>query len=254
MKFLKVTSSKYVGTHGYGLITMRDGSFSIVLNNHVTKWGTGFQTVKAAENFINSHDYVSARVNRLPLNEDDVKFIADFYGFSKLDKYEYQKQMKDGENLMMWVDPKTKDITFQFGTKSSLSMTLPDALDWLDKRIYSSEIFNKVVFRGTEFANQSIYASLRPQDLMRVKSSNVWAIGVEVDNKNRKLGTVYVQFKGKNGGPDAVYRYYSVPITLYRKFVTTSSKGAFVWKYLRNNFQYSKLTGDKKGKLKNAIN
>lgn len=250
MKFLKITASKYVGTNGYTLQEMRDGSFSILLNNTITKWGNGFQSISAAENFINSHDYINAKVNRLPLNEDDIQFIADFYGFDKVGRYEYKK----GNELWMRVDPRTKELFFDYDGRYNVGMQLVDALDWLDRRIYAKDIFCKVVFRGIELRNKPIFASMRPQDLVRVKSSNVWAIGVEVNNENRKLGDVYVQFKGKEGGPDAVYRYYNVPLSLYRRFVGTSSKGAFLWKYLRNNFQYSKLTGDKKGKLKNAVN
>jgi hypothetical protein len=92
------------------------------------------------------------------------------------------------------------------------------------------------------------------ENLVRTKSSNVWAYGVNVKNQKKGIGDVLVQFKGTHGGPADIYMYYDVPIRLYRKLVTAPSKGHFIWKYLRNNFQYSKLTGDKRGKLKNAIN
>ena len=69
-----------------------------------------------------------------------------------------------------------------------------------------------------------------------------------------KVGDVYVQFKGKNGGPGDVYRYFDVPVQIWRKFITYPSKGSYVYHVLRDKFQYSKLTGDKKGKLPNAIN
>lgn len=92
------------------------------------------------------------------------------------------------------------------------------------------------------------------ENLVRTKSSNVWAYGVNVKDPKKAMGDVIVQFKGPNGGPADIYMYYDVPIRVYRKLITAPSKGHFMWKYLRNNFKYSKLTGDKRGKLKNAVN
>ena len=63
-----------------------------------------------------------------------------------------------------------------------------------------------------------------------------------------------VQFKAKEGGPGDIYIYYDVPFTLFRRWQATQSKGHFFWKHIRNYFKYSKLTGDKIGKLPNAIN
>lgn len=90
--------------------------------------------------------------------------------------------------------------------------------------------------------------------LVRTKSSNVWAYAMNVDKYGDVVGDMFAQFKGKNGGPGDIYIYYDVPVKLYRRWVVAPSKGHFFWKYFRNNFKYSKLTGDKKGKLPNAIN
>ena len=68
-----------------------------------------------------------------------------------------------------------------------------------------------------------------------------------------KYGDLYMQFKGRNGGPGDIYVYYDVPTALYRRLVAAPSKGHFFWQYLRNNFIYAKLTGDKKTHLKNGI-
>lgn len=92
------------------------------------------------------------------------------------------------------------------------------------------------------------------KNLIRVKSSNVWAFNINMKSRKDKTGDVYVQFKSKYGGPGDIYVLYDVPFVIYRKWISAPSKGHFYWKYLRNNFMYSKLTGDKKGKLKNAIN
>ena len=90
--------------------------------------------------------------------------------------------------------------------------------------------------------------------LARVKSSNVWAYGINIRNNGDQTGDVYAQFKSKNGGPGDVYVYFDVPIRVYRKWVTAPSKGHFFWVYIRNNYRYAKLTGDKRTKLRNGVN
>ena len=92
------------------------------------------------------------------------------------------------------------------------------------------------------------------KNLVRVRSSNVWSIGFDIRDKKDKTGSVLVQFKNKNGGPGDIYILYDVPTTVYRKWITAPSKGHYYWQYLRNNYAYSKLTGNKKGVLPNAIN
>lgn len=113
-------------------------------------------------------------------------------------------------------------------------------------------------FVPSEYRSQAILCAISSKDLtknmVRVKSSNVWAYGINIVDKKQKTGDVIAQFKGKNGGPGDIYILYDVPVILYRRWVAAPSKGHFYWKYLRNNFTYAKLTGDKKGKLKNAVN
>lgn len=92
------------------------------------------------------------------------------------------------------------------------------------------------------------------KNLVRVRSSNVWSIGIDIRDKKDKTGTVIAQFKNKYGGPGEIYAYWDVPVMVYRKWITAPSKGHYFWQYLRNNYSYSKLTGNKKGVLPNAIN
>lgn len=87
--------------------------------------------------------------------------------------------------------------------------------------------------------------------LIKVKSSNMWSYAFEPKDDN--IGTMIIQFKGSNGGPDDIYMYYDVPSKLWRKFVAAPSKGHFFWEHIRNVFKYSKLTGDKRTKLPNGI-
>jgi hypothetical protein len=90
------------------------------------------------------------------------------------------------------------------------------------------------------------------KDLIRVKSSNLWSYIFQPRDNN--IGTLYIQFKGRGGGPGDVYAYYDVPSKLWRRFVSAQSKGHFFWEFIRNVFKYSKLTGDKRAKLANGIN
>lgn len=89
--------------------------------------------------------------------------------------------------------------------------------------------------------------------MVRCKSSNVWGYAFDIQEDSNE-GTLYVQFKSDKGGPGDIYRYYEVPLRIYQRFLSSPSKGHAHWKYIRNNYKYSKLTGDKRGKLKNAVN
>lgn len=91
------------------------------------------------------------------------------------------------------------------------------------------------------------------RNLVRVKSSNIWSYGVQTE-LGKNTCDLYVQFKNPTGGPGDVYQYFDFPIRTWKKFITAPSKGHFFWKYVRNNYRYRKLTGDKRGKLPNAIN
>ena len=92
------------------------------------------------------------------------------------------------------------------------------------------------------------------EKLLRVKSSNVWAYGIYIDSPDDETGDVVAQFKEADGGPGDIYMYLDVPIEVYRKWVTAPSKGHYFWQHIRNKYKYRKLTGDKLGKLPNAVN
>ena len=103
-----------------------------------------------------------------------------------------------------------------------------------------------------------IFAAISTKDItknmVRAKSSNIWSYAINVRKAGDNTGDMYIQFKGKDGGPDDIYMYYDVPVRVYRRFVTSSSKGHTFWKLIRNEYRYRKLTGDKRGKLPNAVN
>lgn len=80
--------------------------------------------------------------------------------------------------------------------------------------------------------------------IIRVHSSNVYGYYMDVRRHTDRTGTLYIQFL-KNGQPGDIYAYYDVPVEIGRKLASTSSKGHYVWKYIKNKYQTAKLTGDK---------
>lgn len=92
------------------------------------------------------------------------------------------------------------------------------------------------------------------KNMVRVKSSNIWAYNINVKGNQDRVGDVYVQFKGRKGGPGDVYVYYDVPTKIYQKWHTSPSKGHFFWQYIRGKYTFAKLTGDKRTKQKGGVN
>lgn len=93
------------------------------------------------------------------------------------------------------------------------------------------------------------------RNIVRCRSSNLWGYVINVRSRKDTTGDLYIQFKGKEGGPTGgMYVYYDVPVRVYKKLITAPSKGHYFWVNIRNRYRYSKLTGDKRGKLPNAVN
>lgn len=92
------------------------------------------------------------------------------------------------------------------------------------------------------------------KNLVRVKSSNLWAYALSIKDRKDKTGDMLVQFKGKNGGPGDIYIYYDVPVSIYRRMLSAPSKGHAFWVYIRGKYPFSKLTGDKRTKQQGGIN
>lgn len=142
-----------------------------------------------------------------------------------------------------------------------------DAQSWLNLQDWRNATDCYIEYDDSIFMNtmivaisdrQAVLAAINTKDLsknlVKVRSSNVWAYGLNIKDRKDKTGDLVVQFKNKNGGAGDVYIYYDVPIVVYRRWQSAPSKGHYFWVYIRNNFKYSKLTGDKRGKLANAIN
>lgn len=117
------------------------------------------------------------------------------------------------------------------------------------------EIFDEIFCsaEGRSVITASISSKEITRNMIRVKSSNVWSYTINVRGDESTVGDVYVQFKDADGSPGDVYVYYDVPISVYRRWHSASSKGHYFWRYIRNKYKYSKLTGDKTTKLRNGV-
>lgn len=117
------------------------------------------------------------------------------------------------------------------------------------------EIYDEVFCntKGRSVITASISSREITRNMIRVKSSNIWSYTINVRSDNDKTGDVYVQFKDGKGGPGDVYVYYDVPIDVYRRWHSASSKGHYMWRYIRGKYTYAKLTGDKKTKQRGGV-
>ena len=134
-----------------------------------------------------------------------------------------------------------------------------DALSEIETVFFCSAYARNSILSSIRSEGSLITASISSRDItrsmVRVKSSNVWAYTINIKNHGDDKGDLYIQYKGDTGGKGDIYVYYDVPINIYKKLISAPSKGHWVWQYLRKNrVPYSKLTGDKRGKLPYAIN
>ena len=148
------------------------------------------------------------------------------------------------------------------GTKGTTVRHLSNVLSAIDAveesyEQYMYSILENIAYTSTS-DRQSVLAAINTRNLadnlVRCKSSNVWAYGMNIKDKKDKTGDLLMQFKDKNGGPSDLYIYYDVPVVIYRRLQSTPSIGHFFWLNIRNNYRYSKLSGDRHGVLPNAVN
>lgn len=226
------------------------GKVYIQVNGQIPSWQTGFSCIECAKIFASVHEILAT--DDIPYNEDDFEWIVDTYGF-EFDQNNMWVRQKD--DLTYVLEPQEYELVLNiFGEKvSDVYMGVDNILEKLDEDF--PDIFASVQLRSIK--DRGIFAASArdiTKNMVRVKSSNIWSYSIDIKDAKSKFGDVYVQFKGRNGGPSDVYVYFDVPVNLWRKWITYPSKGAFHWKYIRNNYKYRKLTGDKRTHLPNGIN
>lgn len=232
---------------------------------------------------INGKWYATIDTNLFDAGFTNIACLTEF--LSKLDGYEetlsiygcFQRGSKSAYSCM--IDPRFNctisvldegffgvdaEITNESGFKKKakyVSEDFGDVMDFITNLMdaYSIDIFSSVILSDSKDTQYVIEAKMTSRDLaknlVRVKSSNIWAYGINIRDRKDKKGDMLIQFKSETGGAGDMYIYYDVDIfKTWRKFLSAASKGHFFWTNVRNVYKYSKLTGDKKGKLPNAIN
>lgn len=244
--FTQLTASRYISSSKYSLVKHND-SYQLLVSSRIPTWPSTFSSIECAENFLNSHDYIHASVNHMPMSSDDIEFIIDMYGFNNVGKGRWAKDLGN-KKLSLFVHPNDPKITLFEDRKGKLfsdkKQTFDEAIDVID---YLDSINACIAVKCASARDIA-------RNLVRVKSSNIWAYAIDIKDRHDKTGTVYIQFKGKNGGPTGgLYCYYDVPITVWRQLISAPSKGHAFWKLIRNNYRYSKLDGDKRTHLRNGV-
>lgn len=237
----------------------------------------GFPSLHDAADWLNLLDWENATVSeisRLPTDDRDeeLSWVMDIFGLAETSTpFVWETHIaKEGAQNYRIVVSKLDDRALHVDAykndkklaQSSVGAETYD-VDRLFRTLDSFMKRNGLIYVESCILTQSCYrnsvmAAINTRDLtkgmVRCKSSNVWAYNMNIRNSKSPTGDMLMQFKGKNGGPGDIYIYYDVPVRLYRRMHTATSKGHFFWQYIRNVFSYSKLTGNKRGVLPNAIN
>lgn len=219
----------------------------------------GFESPQDAEEYLSEIDWMSSDMHNVGFDNDELWSIYDLIGIEydeDTDSYRYHDDQIDiqascDNPLSVNFSERGRKTHRDFKSLSAMFRAVESAIVKTGKSIFCQK-------KSSINSLQKITAAINTQNLadqlFRVKSSNVWAYRLFMRSRKDKTGDLIVQFKDKNGGGGNVYIYYDVPFTLFRRWQATQSKGHFFWKHIRNYFKYSKLTGDKIGKLPNAIN
>lgn len=245
----------------------------------------GFERLVDAQDWLSLHDWENADkyhidVDKQYSDDKDREFedAMDFLGFTRTlnnmytenDPTVYELSVKSSDNKYIdvrvikyddgfvttyWIDGKRLPKSSTPSDTLDVSKLVQNIEKMLNKYKYNMIVNSAVIdvrFRDTIMA--AINTRNLADNMVRVKSSNVWSYGMNIKDRHDKTGDVLVQFKDNQGGPGDIYIYYDVEPRVYRKWQSAPSKGSYFWKNIRNRYKYSKLTGDKRGKLVNAIN
>lgn len=187
---------------------------------------------------------------------DEVTFLLkQFYGFYEISDDCY---IQNDADICVIINASTMRVIHDDST--TVYADIEPALASIETycSAHDASVFSNIVLVNPGQDVTPVLAAISSRDLsknmVRVRSSNIWSYGINVKSNKDNKGDVIVQFKGPNGGPDDIYLYMDVPIKVWKRWITAPSKGHYFWQYIRNNYFYRKLTGDKRGKLRNAIN
>lgn len=253
-------NTEYVCNTLPNMVVVEDNhKFHIMMNDRIPDWDTGFDTSKDVETFINEHEMDTATLSQIYPKEiiEAFNFLKVFYGFTQVDEDLIEKEVDSSLISILKILDRV-EVTFDdrlelFTDGEELVKFIDEITNSLHCEVLSSEdIKYAMSSRTTVLA--SISSRELTKNMVRVRSSNVWAYCINIKDRKDKEGDVLVQFKGPKGGAGDIYIYYGVPLNIWRKILASPSKGHAVWQYLRGKYTYAKLTGDRKTKMRGGIN
>lgn len=192
---------------------------------------------------------------------DDVLFIGEMYELEN-DGSKYLSRNIEG-TLVELNAQRTLDgcyyVLVEDNKKTFYESVEPilKRLDKLCEKGESGSITFATILNSTQDL-QTVLAAISTRDLtknmIRVKSSNIWAWMINIKERKDREGDVFIQFKGPKGGGGDIYQFFSVPINVWRRLITSPSAGHAFWVLIRDKYSFRKLTGDKKTKMRGGIN
>lgn len=235
--------------------------YYIQMGTTIPQWqGQGFDSLEDIQDILSIYDWNS--LTNLDIDASDLIYVMNMYGLRIADDVNrlacFTRKLNDDCSVQVYIEPEFIRIA---SLDSDMHVTSIDELIiHLDELMSANEIdiFSCAAICNPTDSKTVVQAAISSRDLsknlVRVKSSNMWAYTINIKQYGDKTGDVLVQFKGKNGGPGDIYMYFDVPVNIWRRWLSAPSKGHFFWENIRNVYKYRKLTGDKRGKLKNAVN
>lgn len=191
----------------------------------------------------------------------DLALIQQMYGLSRVESsvvlyeavYSAEVPSKDG-NVTVSVCP----LSTEYMIKTSSSDGTKTQYIKKSNSIELVELLDNIFADCQSLQNDVITAAISSREItknmVRVKSSNLWSVCLNVRNRGDNVGDLFIRFKGPNGGDNGgLYQYFDVPVRLYRQFISAPSKGSFFWRNIRNNYTYRRLDGNKRTFLPNGI-
>lgn len=246
-------------TDKVSLIQSADSRFYVRMNCNGSwmypEWGLdGFDSQEDAESYLSMLDLDSTDAEDVQFDPDELEFTYQLIGLlydPESDRYTFSDEDAEMEIECDPLNPLSVCYSENGETEYQDYDSFDDLIEDVEQTIISC---NHSIFSIRVPVTAAINVKNLASQLFRVKSSNIWAYRLFLRDRHDKTGDLIVQFKDKNGGAGHVYIYYDVPFMLFRNWQATQSKGHYFWKHIRPYFKYSKLTGDKIGKLKNAVN
>lgn len=195
----------------------------------------------------------------------DIAWIQQMYGLSKVESsvvlyeavYSAEVLSRDSD-ITVSIFPLSTE--YMVKTSSSTSSSANTKIEYIKKSnsIKLVELLDNIFADCQSLQNDVITAAISSREItknmVRVKSSNLWSVCLNVRNRGDNVGDLFIRFKGPNGGDNGgLYQYFDVPVRLYRQFISAPSKGSFFWRNIRNNYTYRRLDGNKRTFLPNGI-